>query len=89
MFLLAGQTLWMAIIVVTGIALQREADLVLQGLEILLVLRPALHRDAQALEPVRARDLLRVAGGDDDHSVRVHVRHGACLLGRTCNYGQS
>ena len=67
-------------VVVARIALQREADLRLQRLQVLLVLRAGLHGDDEALELVRAVDLLRVTGLDDQHAMRVHVRDDSRLL---------
>src|SRR5262245_30947871 len=68
-------------VVVARVALQAETELRLHGVQVLLVLRPRLHDDAQALHArVRAGDVLRVAGFDDEHSMRLHVADGAGLL---------
>src|SRR5437763_1758166 len=67
-------------VVVAGVALQVEADLRLLRLQVLLVLRAGLHGDVQALQPTRARDVLRVAGLDDEDAMRLHVRDGGRLL---------
>ena len=65
---------------VAGIALEREAELGLDPLQVLLVLRAGLDRDAQALEAVRRGDMLRVARLHEQHAMRPHVRDRRELL---------
>src|SRR5262245_6942295 len=67
-------------VVVAGIALKREADLLLQRLQVLLVLRPRLNGDDVTLERARALNALRISCRHDQHAVRAHVRHDARLL---------
>src|SRR5207248_11243904 len=67
-------------IVFTRLALEIEADLRLQRLEVVLVLRPRLHCDVEALEVGRAHDVLGITRLDDEDAVRLHVAGRARLL---------
>src|SRR5262249_31158471 len=53
------------------LGLSLRFELVVQGLEVELVLRPGLNRDVLAGEVVRRPDVLRVSGLDDQRPVRA------------------